>query len=96
MGEDAANQDAVDPVLKDQEPENGDSGMSPATGNATGNVTETADINPMADEERQMQFGEVMTLDGEIAGDEFAGDAINYQILLGQIDALLDRLQLDA
>ena len=38
----------------------------------------------------------VRTLDGEIAGDEFAQDAINYQILLGKIDRLLDNLKLDA
>jgi ankyrin repeat/BTB/POZ domain-containing protein 1 len=36
------------------------------------------------------------TLDGETAGDEFAADAINYQVLLGKIDTLLDRLKLDA
>ena len=35
--------------------------------------------------------GQIRTLDGEIAGDEF-----NYQILLGKIDNLLDRLRLDA
>jgi hypothetical protein len=40
--------------------------------------------------------GEIRTLDGEIAGDEFAADAINYQILLGKIDTLLERLKLDA
>ena len=40
--------------------------------------------------------GQIRTLDGEIAGDEFAGDAVNYQILLGKIDNLLDRLRLDA
>jgi len=40
--------------------------------------------------------GVVRTLDGEIAGDEFAADALNYQILLGKIDDLLDRLKLDA
>ena len=38
----------------------------------------------------------IRTLDGEIAGDEFAQDAINYQILLNKIDNLLDRLTLDA
>ncbi|KAF2149638.1 hypothetical protein K461DRAFT_297089 [Myriangium duriaei CBS 260.36] len=38
----------------------------------------------------------IRTLDGEIAGDEFAQDAMNYQILLGKIDKLLDELQLDA
>ncbi|KAJ3508972.1 hypothetical protein NM208_g15737 [Fusarium decemcellulare] len=40
--------------------------------------------------------GTVRTLDGEEAEDEFASDAINYQILLGKIDAMLDRLKLDA
>jgi ankyrin repeat and BTB/POZ domain-containing protein 1 len=40
--------------------------------------------------------GEIRTLDGDIAGDEFAADAINYQVLLGKIDRLLERLKLDA
>lgn len=40
--------------------------------------------------------GEIRTLDGEIAGDEFAADAINYQVLLQKIDTMLDRLKLDA
>lgn len=40
--------------------------------------------------------GVIRTLDGEEIDDEFAQDAINYQILLGKIDALLDRLRLDA
>lgn len=40
--------------------------------------------------------GAMRTLDGELAGDEFAQDAINYQILLGKIDTLLDRLKLEA
>lgn len=44
----------------------------------------------------EMPNGAVRTLDGEIAGDEFAADALNYQILLGKIDALLERLKLDA
>ncbi len=38
----------------------------------------------------------IRTLNGEIARDELEGDAINYQVLLGKVDALLDRLQLDA
>lgn len=44
-------------------------------------------------------FGEqggVRTLDGAAVEDEFESDAINYQILLGKIDAMLDRLKLDA
>ncbi|MCJ1308731.1 hypothetical protein MMC25_002385 [Agyrium rufum] len=40
--------------------------------------------------------GVIRTLDGELAGDEFASDAINYQVLLGKIDTLLERLKLDA
>jgi len=40
--------------------------------------------------------GRVVTLDGEVVEDEFASDAINYQILLGKIDKMLDRLKLDA
>lgn len=38
----------------------------------------------------------VTTLDGGAVRDEFESDAINYQILLGKIDAMLDRLRLDA
>lgn len=38
----------------------------------------------------------VVTLDGETAEDEFASDAINYQILLNKIDAMLEGLKLDA
>jgi ankyrin repeat and BTB/POZ domain-containing protein 1 len=51
---------------------------------------------PVIAGETLMQTGEVRTLDGEIAGDEFAADAINYQILLGKIDKLLEKLKLDA
>ncbi|KAB8295089.1 hypothetical protein EYC80_007027 [Monilinia laxa] len=40
--------------------------------------------------------GQIRTLDGKIVGDEFAADAINYQVLLGKIDTLLERLKLDA
>ncbi|EXJ72260.1 uncharacterized protein A1O5_04764 [Cladophialophora psammophila CBS 110553] len=46
--------------------------------------------------EALLQSGAVRTLDGELAGDEFAADAINYQILLAKIDRLLERLKLDA
>jgi len=40
--------------------------------------------------------GQITTLDGDFAEDEFSADAINYQILLRKIDALLERLKLDA
>ncbi|KAF2203881.1 hypothetical protein GQ43DRAFT_461227 [Delitschia confertaspora ATCC 74209] len=48
------------------------------------------------DIEAQIAAGAVRTLDGKIAGDEFAQDAINYQILLGKIDTLLENLDLEA
>lgn len=36
------------------------------------------------------------TLDGEAAGDEFAREAADYQMLLGKIDTLLEKLGLGA
>lgn len=42
------------------------------------------------------QTGVVRTLDGKEVGDEFDQDAQNYQILLGKIDDMLERLKLDA
>ena len=46
-------------------------------------------------ENLELQQGVVRTLDGEVAGDEFAQDAINYQILLGKIEHLMEDLGLD-
>lgn len=40
--------------------------------------------------------GVVRTLDGKLVEDEFASDAINYQILLQKIDQMLEKLKLDA
>lgn len=59
-------------------------GGSPATGQHS------------ASEHDILTDGVIRTLDGEVAGDEFAQDSINYQILLGKIDTLLDELKLDA
>jgi ankyrin repeat/BTB/POZ domain-containing protein 1 len=47
-------------------------------------------------EDRDRSEGVVSTLDGEIAGDSFAANALNYQILFGKIHDLFDRLKLDA
>ncbi|KAA8643415.1 hypothetical protein EYZ11_007294 [Aspergillus tanneri] len=38
----------------------------------------------------------IRTLDGEIAGDEFTKDAINYEILMAKLDKILENLNLDA
>ncbi|KAI1417410.1 hypothetical protein F5Y13DRAFT_152751 [Hypoxylon sp. FL1857] len=40
--------------------------------------------------------GVVRTLDGKLVEDEFASDAINYQLLLQKIDTMLEKLKLDA
>ncbi|KAK6428903.1 hypothetical protein LTR95_014953, partial [Oleoguttula sp. CCFEE 5521] len=59
----------------------------------------TNDVNELADAHMNNISGDgqvVRTLDGEIAGDEFAQDAVNYQILLAKIDGLLEELRLDA
>ena len=45
---------------------------------------------------KMMNNGTMRTLDGKMAGDELEWDSINYQVLLGKIDGLLDALKLDA
>lgn len=55
-----------------------------------GNGLESLEMNGRKED------GAMMTLNGEVAEDEFASDAINYQLLLGKIDVMLDRLKLDA
>ncbi|EFQ32676.1 BTB/POZ domain-containing protein [Colletotrichum graminicola M1.001] len=62
---------------------------------AAANPREEAPAVPSAEDGGQGDGG-VKTLGGEVAEDEFASDAINYQILLGKIDTVLDRLKLDA
>jgi ankyrin repeat/BTB/POZ domain-containing protein 1 len=52
-------------------------------------------VEPPRDAE-QHSTGVIRDLDGQVVGDEFAQDAVNYQILLGKIEALLERLGLDA
>ncbi|CAK7272573.1 hypothetical protein SEPCBS119000_005197 [Sporothrix epigloea] len=49
-----------------------------------------------ASDAQSKESGVLRTLDGELAEDEFDSDALNYQILLGKIDSLLERLGLDA
>lgn len=67
---------------------------STTTGNGNGDGnSNSCNQNPP---QPLLSSGAVRTLDGELAGDEFAADAINYEILLGKIDALLERLKLDA
>ena len=57
-----------------------------------------ADERPAAEvaPEDYLAGGVIRTLDGEVAGDEFDRDSMNYQILLGKIEVLLEKLKLDA
>lgn len=57
---------------------------------------QNSDSSPSTNDALLQAAGTIRTLDGELAGDEFAADAVNYQILLGKIDTLLERLKLDA
>lgn len=77
---------------------------SPHMANDTVNSTDTikaeaTDAHRSDDSEvHQLLFGELDERNEEedTEGDEFKGDAIKYQVLMGKIDALLDRLNLDA
>lgn len=53
-------------------------------------------VAKLDDTVKEVQGGAVVTLDGEKVEDEFESDAMNYQILLGKIDVMLERLKLDA
>jgi ankyrin repeat/BTB/POZ domain-containing protein 1 len=76
-----------------------DGGLAEALGDFAleDKVQETATKQTSIPLEQQMTAaGVIRNLDGEEVGDEFAQDAMNYQILLGKIDTLLERLNLDA
>jgi hypothetical protein len=64
---------------------------------ATNGTSNQSQNGVQANGDGEAKDGEaVRTLDGAEAEDEFASDAINYQILQRKIDAMLDRLKLDA
>lgn len=74
--------------IMDENPQSEDDALKDTATNLT--ALEASEVKA------QVAAGAIRTLDGEIAGDEFAQDAINYQILLGKIDRLLENLDLDA
>ncbi|GAB7360080.1 hypothetical protein MBLNU230_g7600t1 [Neophaeotheca triangularis] len=95
MDESAALERSQEEALKHQEDEGVDvhSGQTPPH-DASDTTATTNDS--FAPDIEQVEAGVVRTLNGDVAGDEFAQDAMNYQILLGKIDTLLDQLKLDA
>jgi len=68
------------------------------SGDGTAGENRTANGEAVSIEEGAVptEQGVMRTLDGELVDDEFASDAINYQILLNKIDKMLDQLKLDA
>ena len=64
--------------------------ISPRTATGQGAAPETSLVD------QAVPTGKIRTLDGEEVEDELEGDSMNYQILMGKIDALLDKMKLDA
>ena len=71
-------------------PEDGSVDVGPMPNGDTGRGDEDMSSENMT------KNGTVRTLDGAITGDELEKDAIDYQILLGKINGLLEKLKLDA
>lgn len=67
-------------------------GTDTANGSSKTGANSAGDVGQLTGEDE----GAVQTLDGRWAEDELAADAINYQILLDRIDAMLEKLKLDA
>ena len=83
-------------MMEEEEPERRVEAISPVADEKTPD-DEAVDVDVLPDRDTTpVNNGTIRTLDGELVGDELEGDAINYQILLGKIDGLLDRLKLDA
>ncbi|KAK1029880.1 hypothetical protein LTS16_019384, partial [Friedmanniomyces endolithicus] len=73
-----------------------DEGYSGSPPDANADAAADAESQRLASELQLAETqGVVRTLDGEVAGDEFAQDAVNYRVLLGRIEALMEELGLD-
>lgn len=89
----------LDEMMEEQAPQqNGDSAaesedVSKIT-NGVGALGVSKTAKPPAAPEGH--YREIRTLDGAVVEDEFDEDAMNYQILMEKLDALLEKLNLDA
>lgn len=77
---------------QDLTPEGGEA----AADGAIGQEKATANEKATEEDKTEGEKGVIRTLDGNVVTDEFDSDAINYQILLQKIDAMLEKLKLDA
>ncbi|KAK7549424.1 hypothetical protein IWX49DRAFT_567912 [Phyllosticta citricarpa] len=84
--------------MLDEENEISSAAIAALENKSKGSESADADGQPPEETLEKLHLGEgnIHTLDGDVAGDEFAQDAMNYQILLGKIDRLLESLELDA
>ena len=98
--EDTGIEEMIDEIENENENEHEHEGTATNGTSDHANFSNGAAIDhtntPEITDPHLLPVGAVRTLDGEIAGDEFASDAVNYQLLLGKIDALLESLRLDA
>lgn len=95
----------LDELMEEQEVSDGEEGdpsedvQDIAEGVEGLDISETTKPNALPEGQPQPPHGharEIRTLNGALAEDEFSEDAMNYQILMEKLDALLEDLNLDA
>ena len=93
--EDAGLDEMMDEDAQHSDDKVEDEGVNTHSGLTPPRDADEADEGYAPDLEFLESQGVVRTLDGDIAGDEFAQDAMNYQILLGKIETMMEELGLD-
>lgn len=89
----------LDEMMEEQTPvENGDIAPKPEDVSEIVDGVEDLNISKVAKPSAAPDghYREIRTLDGAVVEDEFDEDAMNYQILMEKLDALLEDLNLDA
>ncbi|KAJ5772382.1 hypothetical protein N7520_002911 [Penicillium odoratum] len=94
------NDAGLDEMMDEQPKPDGDAEQSEIDKIANGvEVLDMSKTNGRSEEESKQtpeNIREIRTLDGVMVEDEFDEDAMNYEILMEKLDALLERLNLDA
>lgn len=87
----------LDEMMDEQVPPT--NGEADAESEDISKITEGVETLDVSTAERPVEaeaYREIRTLDGVVVEDEFSEDAMNYQILMEKLDALLENLNLDA
>ncbi|KAJ5632687.1 hypothetical protein N7490_009026 [Penicillium lividum] len=94
------NDAGLDEMMDEQPKPDGDAEQSEIDKIANGvEALDMSNTNGSSEEESKQQpenIREIRTIDGVMVEDEFDEDAMNYEILMEKLDALLERLNLDA